>query len=610
MSMALTGCQSPEPAEQEPVLPPNADVRPVTRAAEAPPPISGGTLMVTSDGTLAVAADPDRDLVHVVDLESLRQLHAIALPDGDEPGRVVADDEGRVHVVARRGGVVIDIDPRAGRVLDRRAVCANPRGIAFQAERGALHVACAGGDLVTLPVDGGGATRRVWLGPDLRDVMVLDEQLAVTRFRSARLLRLDSDGGVVETETPLGLHRSEFFDGELHELQPNSAWRTIATPDGEWLMAHQVSSSKAIGPSRDHDSSGATDGFGDGGDGGGGYGGGPGRLPCAAVVESVVSLGDGDFDVRNSGLINETVLAVDVATSVTGSWIALAVAGKHEDGAEPRGVIMLPKTDLTDDAHVDCREPRQAPVPPGQYVSVAFDPWGNIIAQSREPAFLIRVDPFSGLQDEIPLQGDSVADTGHDLFHRDAGQLIACASCHPEGGDDGRVWRFAELGVRHTPSLAVGLAGTEPFHWAGDLEDMGALVAEVHVGRMGGRPLSPERVEALQSWMFSIPPMRARRSSSDAAALRGAESFAAWGCGDCHRGEALDGGPDNTDIGLELTLQVPALRGVAQHPPYMHDGRSQDLREAVLDMVTRTRPQLGIPSEAELADMVAYLETL
>src|SRR5688500_748034 len=40
----------------------------VVRAAEAPPPISGGTLLVTSDQERAVAADPDRDAIWVVEL--------------------------------------------------------------------------------------------------------------------------------------------------------------------------------------------------------------------------------------------------------------------------------------------------------------------------------------------------------------------------------------------------------------------------------------------------------------------------------------------------------------------------------------------------------------
>ena len=43
-------------------------------AAVPPPPISGGTLIVSADGRLALAADPDRDLVYGVDLSSGKLL--------------------------------------------------------------------------------------------------------------------------------------------------------------------------------------------------------------------------------------------------------------------------------------------------------------------------------------------------------------------------------------------------------------------------------------------------------------------------------------------------------------------------------------------------------
>ena len=45
-----------------------------TAQSVAPPAISGGTLRVLADGQTAVAADPDRDRVYVVDLTTARAL--------------------------------------------------------------------------------------------------------------------------------------------------------------------------------------------------------------------------------------------------------------------------------------------------------------------------------------------------------------------------------------------------------------------------------------------------------------------------------------------------------------------------------------------------------
>ncbi|WP_437923740.1 hypothetical protein WMF37_32605 [Sorangium sp. So ce291] len=121
-----------------------------------PPPISGGTLLIARDGHTAVAADPDRDGVWVFDTDG-GEPRAIPLERGDEPGRVVEDGAGRVHVALRRAGELATIDVGAAKVLDRRAVCPAPRGLAYDASLDAIHVACAGGELVTLPAPRSGS---------------------------------------------------------------------------------------------------------------------------------------------------------------------------------------------------------------------------------------------------------------------------------------------------------------------------------------------------------------------------------------------------------------------------------------------------------------------
>ena len=112
------------------LYPPNAGAM-VTQAS-APPAVSGGTLRVLSDGQTAVAADPDRDRVYVVDLSARAVSATVPLEAGDEPGRVIEDAAGRVHVALRRGGAVVTFDPRQP-VVTRRLVCASPRGLAYEA---------------------------------------------------------------------------------------------------------------------------------------------------------------------------------------------------------------------------------------------------------------------------------------------------------------------------------------------------------------------------------------------------------------------------------------------------------------------------------------------
>src|ERR1700733_14013834 len=106
-------------------------------------PISGGNLLISSDGTHAFVADPDRDRLVDVDLTSANAVE-IPLNAGDEPGRLVQDAAGRVHVALRLGGALVTI--QNDQVVARRAVCAEPRGLAYEAATDLVHVACSTGE--------------------------------------------------------------------------------------------------------------------------------------------------------------------------------------------------------------------------------------------------------------------------------------------------------------------------------------------------------------------------------------------------------------------------------------------------------------------------------
>src|SRR3954468_16738680 len=214
-------------------------------------PITGGTMLVSRDGTPAVVADPDRDRIVQVDLGTEKIISDTPLDAGDEPGRLVEDSTGVVHVALRRGGAVVSIDAQ-GNILDRRAACAEPRGIAFDQTTSSIHVACATGELVSFAAAGGPATRTLRLERDLRDVIVNGPNLLVTRFRTAEILTIDPTGAIIDRSLPPAVPRSDFSGGT--DLPPGgggapmgggfmapatTAWRTIALPDGRLVMSHQ-----------------------------------------------------------------------------------------------------------------------------------------------------------------------------------------------------------------------------------------------------------------------------------------------------------------------------------------------------------------------------------
>ncbi|MSP61052.1 MAG: hypothetical protein EXR72_12050 [Myxococcales bacterium] len=200
-----------------------------------PPALSGGTLLLLRDGHTAVAADPDRDCLWVIDLPT-EKAGAVYLDPGDEPGRLVEDAAGRVHVVLRRGGAIADLDPASSLapLLSRRAVCPAPRGIAFDAATDRLHVVCAGGELVTLPAAGGAKTTVRPLERDLRDVVVDGDRLLISKFRAAELLVVDGAGTIVQRLSPPGFSAPSVRAGAT--FSPAVAWRTIGLGGGRVAM--------------------------------------------------------------------------------------------------------------------------------------------------------------------------------------------------------------------------------------------------------------------------------------------------------------------------------------------------------------------------------------
>jgi hypothetical protein len=319
-----------------------------------------------------------------------------------------------------------------------------------------------------------------------------------------------------------------------------------------------------------------------------------------------------------------------------GNWIVMAHAGlvaPVNPGADfvqtGRGAISIQPTSVAftnDESETPCTPPAGVENVNGQTTAVAFNPsvtpeaqatntW--FAAQTREPATLVLFRDAAGTSPKVvDLGGVSVLDTGHDMFHRDAGGGIACASCHPEGGEDGRVWKFSPTGDRRTQAVHVGLEGTDPFHWDGDMTDFGTLVNEVMVRRMGGPEQSDERKTALRHWLFQLTPPASIVAPDDAQVVRGRTLFESpdVGCSGCHSGAKLTSN-QNQYVGTTeqgQTLQVPSLHGVGYRAPFLHDGCAATLRDRFSadcgggDLHGKTSNLTG----ADVDDLVAYLQSL
>ena len=148
---------------------------------------------------------------------------------------------------------------------------------------------------------------------------------------------------------------------------------------------------------------------------------------------------------------------------------------------------------------------------------------------------------------------------------RDA--YLSCASCHNDGGQDGRVWDLTGFGegLRNTANLN-GRAGGQGFlHWTQQLRRSPGLrradpepcrrqrphdqrpVQHRHAQRAAGRPESRRergprracRLRRRRSQAFSPSPLRNADGSMTAAASAGRNVFIAKNCSSCHGGTAF-----------------------------------------------------------------------
>ena len=598
------------------------------RAEIAPPPISGGTLLATHDGKLLVASDPDRDQVYFVDIASHALLQTRQLDPGDEPGRLVEDAAGRIHVALRGGRAVASLTRDGQTPIVRRNVCDLPRGLAYDSAHDLLHVACAEGKLVSLAAAPEGAvTRSVEIGRDARDVIARGDQLFVTHFRSAELTTLDASGRSMQTQTPpmFSQVETQFVapvaspDGNCSpsfvpvnvNKQPNVAWRAIDVPGRGVAMLHQRARDAEVQVTN------------------GGYG--AGSSCGSGIVQSSLTLAV-DRGTMLSADLGALALAVDMATDPDGVLLAIVAPGNwgvapqvqlfqlngssalndhSSDELNGQSRLVVPGPSISNQ-NLCLGADRMLDEPAGQATAVAFASPYVLAVQQREPAAISFIDIRTGvIESNLDLHQASRFDTGHEMFHMRAGAGIACASCHAEGGDDGHVWTFHDIGARRTQNLRGGILGTEPFHWNGDIRDFPTLVREVFVGRMAGFQPAVEQTDALAHWIDKQPELKAQAYEASAAE-RGKQLFEseAVQCASCHNGRLFTNN-QLSDVGTGAPFQVPALRGVSFRTPLMHDGCAKTLADRFGSCGGGDKH--GHTSQlnaGEIGDLVAYLETL
>ena len=223
------------------------------------------------------------------------------------------------------------------------------------------------------------------------------------------------------------------------------------------------------------------------------------------------------------------------------------------------------------------------------------------------------------------------ASRGRSLFHDATNThltpsgVVACATCHPRGGDDGLVWFIHTEGVarklRRTAPAWNARREAAPFHWDGEFATGAELAEDTIRELMEGDALLID-THAIAAYMDEVPapPPRPLTAAEAAMAEEGRRLFESEevGCGGCHTGAALTNNtfhrvlPRSSDPDGEMAEVVTRpLRAVRARAPFLHDGRAATLRAVHAehnpdDTHGRTRHL-----SAEQLDAIGlYLETL
>jgi DNA-binding beta-propeller fold protein YncE len=220
---------------------------------------------------------------------------------------------------------------------------------------------------------------------------------------------------------------------------------------------------------------------------------------------------------------------------------------------------------------------------------------------------------------------------------------MACASCHPEGTTNRITWRF-EQGPRDTPSNAGGVDGF--LFRTAVRRDLREYWKTINV-EQGGHFAPDDTVlapylDALAAFVSRAIPTPIAPTVDAASAARGRAIFFREDtrCAQCHNGPSLtDSGRGNPSLDLAGPVQLwdvgtcnpadrphtdfvghprqpcmfdtPALRGLWDSPPYLHDGSAPTLRAVLTERnVGDHHGRTSHLSTREIDDLVEFLRAL
>lgn len=590
----------------------------VTTAPAGPQP-TRSTLVLCDDARRRVwTVNPDNDTLSAFHGDTLlKELEVSVCADPRSVGRsalgqiwITCFDDDRIRVLDGSGGFIADIQEDYGSA---------PMGLAFSPDGATAYVTLQGkGELVRYDATSRQSTGRLFLGPRPRALAVTGDgsRVLVTRLLSPR-----DHGEVWEVSTPaLTLNRTlrlPKFGGDMNR-DSTAAGRgagnylvgIAVSPDGQsaFVTANKPNTEKGLlfGDDLDQDNTVRN------------------ILVRVDLASGTLSRG---IDLDNSDS------ASGVALSPLGDYLFVALQGNNE-------VVVLDALRLEETVGLGSLVTR---------LGVGSAPQGLCFDATSQRTFvknftgrsLTSLETFelfrSGNKNVASTEITAVVAealppqvlTGKQIFYhagdpRMSGEgYLSCASCHLDGGHDGRTWDFTGRGegLRNTTSLR-GRGGMDHgnVHWTANFDEIQDFENDIR-GAFGGDgflseadfsitsdPLGPPKagleadLDALAAYVSSLgaeavprSPHRAADGALTPQGEAGRTVFESLSCGECHSGASLtdstlgvatlhDVGTIRTTSGQRIGgpldgLDTPTLAGLWNTAPYFHDGSAETLLE-------------------------------
>ena len=590
-------------------------------------------------------ANQDNDSVSVFDAVTNTRLAEITV--GQAPRSVAIGPDGRVWVVNNRAGTISIVSPTTLGVVQTLSMPfgSQPYGIVFSPAANRAFVVLAGtGSLLALDGTSGAQVGLVAVGPNPRHVAIDGAGATAYVSRFVTPPQPGEAGALVDTQT--GGAEIIVVNASSMALQQTIVLAHSTKPDAENQGSGVPNYLGAVAISPD------------------------GRTAYVPSKQDNIARGV----LRSSANLNfqNTVRAISSKLDLVGKVEDGARRIDHDDSGvasaaayDRYGVYLFVALETSREvAVVDAHSSAEL-----FRIATGRAPQGLVLSPDSRKLFVsnfmdrtVDVYDLSALQDSgqwtaPPLASRASIATerlaanvllGKQLFYdardtrlaRDG--YMSCASCHNDGGADGRTWDLTGMGegLRNTISLRGTAAAHGRSHWTSNFNEVqdfegqirslaggtGLMADAVFNAGTRSQPLGDPKagfsadLDALAAYVaslnqFAASPYRTPAGALTTEAQAGRTVFKRQNCAACHSGTAFSNSSTNTlhnvgtlkptsgqRLGAPLTgLDTPTLRSIWQTAPYLHDGSAPTIAAAI-------SAHSGVSlSPADLTALAAYV---